>query len=113
MAFSFTRPDPVLLSMALGLKTERMKFMIAIRSGIISPTLFVQQINTLSALTNGRVCINMVTGHTPNAKWTGYRDWSFCGPRMPAPAWTGPSLKALMLRLCARIGYTPHDAPQH
>jgi alkanesulfonate monooxygenase len=66
MAFSFTRPDPVLLSMALGMKTERMKFMIAIRSGIISPTLFVQQINTISALTNGRVCINMVTGHTPN-----------------------------------------------
>jgi alkanesulfonate monooxygenase len=66
MAFSFTRPDPVLLSTALGLKTERMKFMVAIRSGIISPTLFVQQINTISALTRGRVCINMVTGHTPN-----------------------------------------------
>jgi alkanesulfonate monooxygenase len=26
----------------------------------------VQQINTLSALTNGRVCINIVTGHSPH-----------------------------------------------
>jgi alkanesulfonate monooxygenase len=66
MAFGFTRPDPIVLSMALGLQTEKMKFMIAIRSGIISPTLFVQQINTISTLTNGRVCINMVTGHIPN-----------------------------------------------
>jgi len=66
MAFSFTRPDPVLLSLALGMKTEKLKFMVAIRSGIVSPTLFVQQINTISAMTGGRVCINMVTGHTPD-----------------------------------------------
>src|SRR5205085_8477198 len=66
MAFSFTRPDPVVLSMALGMKTEKLKFMVAIRSGVLSPTLFVQHINTISALTNGRVCINMVTGHTPH-----------------------------------------------
>jgi alkanesulfonate monooxygenase len=66
MAFTFTRPDPVVLSMALGMKTNKMKFMIAIRSGIISPTLFVQQVNTVSSLTNGRVCINMVTGHIPH-----------------------------------------------
>jgi alkanesulfonate monooxygenase len=66
MAFSFTRPDPILLSLALGMKTEKLKFMVAIRSGIVSPTLFVQQINTISALTGGRVCINMVTGHTPH-----------------------------------------------
>jgi len=66
MAFSFTRPDPVLLSMALGMKTHSLKYMIAIRSGVISPTLFVQQINTIAALTNGRVCLNIVTGHTPH-----------------------------------------------
>ena len=66
MAFSFTRPDPFVLSMALGMKTTKMKFMVAVRSGVISPTLFVQQINTISTLTNGRVCINMVTGHIPD-----------------------------------------------
>jgi alkanesulfonate monooxygenase len=66
MAFSFTRPDPAMLSMALGMKTKSLKFMIAIRSGVISPTLFVQQINTLAVITNGRVCLNIVTGHTPH-----------------------------------------------
>jgi alkanesulfonate monooxygenase len=66
MAFTFTRPDPVVLSTALSMRTTKMKFMVAVRSGIISPTLFVQQINTLSSLTNGRVFINMVTGHIPH-----------------------------------------------
>jgi len=65
MAFGFTRPDPFVLSMALGMRTKKLKFMIAVRSGVISPTLFVQQINTISSLTNGRVTINMVTGHIP------------------------------------------------
>jgi alkanesulfonate monooxygenase len=66
MAFSFTRPDPALLSMALALKTNSLKFMIAIRSGVISPTLFVQQINTIAVINDGRVCLNIVTGHTPH-----------------------------------------------
>ena len=65
MAFGFTRPDPFVLSMALGMKTSRLKFMVAVRSGVITPTLFVQQINTISSLTNGRVCVNLVTGHIP------------------------------------------------
>src|SRR6266550_2708299 len=66
MAFGFTRPDPVTLSSALGMMTDKIKFMVACRPGVISPTAFVQQINTLSVLTNGRVCINIVTGHSPH-----------------------------------------------
>lgn len=65
MAIGFTRPDPLALSAALAMKTERIKFMVACRPGLLSPTLFVQQINTLSALTGGRVCINIVAGHSP------------------------------------------------
>jgi alkanesulfonate monooxygenase len=65
MAFGFTRPDPLALSAALGMKTDRIKFMVACRSGIFSPTAFVQQVNTVSALTNGRICINIVAGHSP------------------------------------------------
>jgi alkanesulfonate monooxygenase len=65
MAFGFTRPDPMTLSAALGMKSDKIKFMIACRPGVTSPTAFVQQINTVSALTNGRVHINIVTGHTP------------------------------------------------
>lgn len=66
MAFGFTRPDPVSLSAALGMATQRIKFMIACRPGVVSPTVFVQQINTVSALTGGRVHINIVTGHSPH-----------------------------------------------
>lgn len=66
MAFGFTRPDPVTLSAALGMQSEKIKFMIACRPGVMSPTVFVQQINTISALTNGRVHINIVTGHSPH-----------------------------------------------
>jgi alkanesulfonate monooxygenase len=66
MAFGFTRPDPMALSAALGMQTDKIKFMIACRPGVMSPTVFVQQINTVSALTNGRVHINIVTGHSPH-----------------------------------------------
>ncbi len=66
MAFGFTRPDPMTLSAALGMATKKIKFMVACRPGVIVPTAFVQQINTLSTLTNGRVCINIVTGHSPH-----------------------------------------------
>lgn len=66
MAIGFTRPDPTLLSIELGLRTEKMKFMIACRSGLISPAYWVQQINTASALIPGRICVNIVCGHTPH-----------------------------------------------
>lgn len=66
MAIGFARPDPILLSAAIGLRTEKIKFMVACRSGLQSPTYFVQQINTLSAIVDGRVCVNIVSGHTPH-----------------------------------------------
>jgi len=66
MAIGFIRPDPTLLAIELGLRTEKMKFMIACRSGLISPAYWVQQINTASALLPGRICVNMVCGHTPD-----------------------------------------------
>jgi alkanesulfonate monooxygenase len=65
-AFSFARPDPLTLASALGMLTTKIKFMVAVRSGTISPTLFVQQVNTVASLTGGRVCINVVAGHTPD-----------------------------------------------
>ena len=66
MAIGYTRPDPLVLSIALGARTSRIRFMIACRSGLITPTYFVQQINTASTLLPGRICINMVCGHTPH-----------------------------------------------
>jgi alkanesulfonate monooxygenase len=65
MAFAFARPDPFAWSAALGSRTEAIKFLVAIRSGISSPTYFVQQVNTLSVVTGGRVFINIVAGRAP------------------------------------------------
>ena len=59
------KPDPILLAAGLGLATERVEFIVAYRSGLTLPTTFVQQLNTLSALVNGRVSLNIVAGHSP------------------------------------------------
>jgi alkanesulfonate monooxygenase len=59
------KPDPILLAAGLGLATERIEFIVAYRSGLALPTTFVQQLNTLSALVNGRVSLNIVAGHSP------------------------------------------------
>ncbi len=64
-AVGFHRPDPIALSAALGVLTSKIKFMVACRSGLLSPTTFVQQVNTVSVLTHGRICLNVVGGHTP------------------------------------------------
>ncbi|MGH3326934.1 MAG: LLM class flavin-dependent oxidoreductase [Streptomycetales bacterium] len=72
--FGFAKPDSILLSAALGQRTERTKFIIAYRSGLICPTSFVQQLNTLSTLINGRFSLNIVAGHSP-AEQRGYGDY--------------------------------------
>ena len=64
-AFGFHRPDPIVLATALGCTTESIAFMIAVRSGVVAPTAYVQQINSLSVMIGGRVSLNVVIGHTP------------------------------------------------
>ena len=63
--FGWTKPDPIVLCTALGLRTSSIKFIVAYRSGLICPTSFVHQINTLSAVIGGRVSINVVAGDSP------------------------------------------------
>lgn len=63
-AFGFHRPDAMVLAAALGMVTERIRFLIAVRSGLYSPTFFAQQVNTISVLTGGRVGLNLVNGHS-------------------------------------------------
>ena len=59
-------PDPILLCTALGLATDKIGLIVAVRSGLIPPTAFVQQINTLSALIGGeRILLNIVAGDSP------------------------------------------------
>lgn len=75
-AFGFHRPDPIVLATALAGRTPglRVRFLVAARSGITSPTAFVQQINTAAAATGGRIALNIVAGHTPEEQ-RGYGDF--------------------------------------
>lgn len=63
--FGFAKPDPMLLAAILGQAAQKIKFILAYRSGLFSPTMFVQQINTLSALIKGRILLNIVAGYSP------------------------------------------------
>ena len=62
---SYGKPDPLLLASSIVPHTEKIKFLVAIRSSLISPTYFVQQVNTFSAFSNGRILLNVVAGHSP------------------------------------------------
>jgi len=62
--FGASKPDSILLATALGKATEKIKFIIAYRSGLLSPALFVQQLNTLSGFINGRFSLNIVAGYS-------------------------------------------------
>jgi alkanesulfonate monooxygenase len=65
MACGFYMPDPIPLVAALGRATRTIRFLLAYRPGLLSPTLFVQQVNTLSTLIGGRIGLNVVMGHSP------------------------------------------------
>jgi len=72
--FGWSKPDPMFLACAIGLQTETIKFIVAYRSGLICPTSFVQQLNTLSTLIDGRFSINVIAGDTPEEQHY-YGDW--------------------------------------
>ncbi|MEX0786152.1 MAG: LLM class flavin-dependent oxidoreductase [Dehalococcoidia bacterium] len=46
-------------------RTERLRFLVAMRPGFIAPTVAAKMSNTLDQLTQGRVLINVVTGGYP------------------------------------------------
>lgn len=62
VALNRYEPDPLMVSCALGQATKQLKFIAAYRSGLMQPTTFVQQINTLSGLIQGRIDLNIVAG---------------------------------------------------
>src|SRR5215210_7629431 len=62
ISFSRYEPDPFMVSCALGQATKKLKFIVAYRSGLMQPTTFVQQMNTVSTLVQGRVSFNIVAG---------------------------------------------------
>jgi hypothetical protein len=54
-------PDPLLLSLTLSRRTQKLNFMVSCRPECITPAYFVQQVNTLSALNKGRVHVRIVS----------------------------------------------------
>jgi alkanesulfonate monooxygenase len=74
ISFSRYEPDPITVSTALTQATQKLRYMLAYRSGLMQPATFVQQINTLSALSQGRVSINLVAGSSA-AEQRGYGDY--------------------------------------
>lgn len=63
--FGFHMPDPFPLLGMLSSHTKRIKFLLAYRPGLMSPTLFAQQMNTLSQLLPHRLDLNVVAGFSP------------------------------------------------
>lgn len=74
LSFSRYEPDTILIACAVGRATTRLKFIVAYRMGLMQPTTFVQQINTLSGLIGGRVALNVVAGSS-TAEQHGYGDF--------------------------------------
>jgi len=74
MSFSRYEPDTLVIAAALGQVTKKLKFIVAYRSGLMQPTTFVQQVNTLSGLIEGRVALNIVAGSS-TAEQRGYGDF--------------------------------------
>lgn len=65
MGIGFHMPDPLPMLGALVRETQHVKFILAYRPGLLSPTLFAQIINTVSWMSNGRISLNLVAGTSP------------------------------------------------
>ena len=57
--------DSWVVASALAPLTERLRFLVAVRPGLQSPTLAARMTATLDRISNGRLLINVVTGGDP------------------------------------------------
>ena len=74
LSFSYYEPDTIFIACAVGRETTKVKFIVAYRAGLMQPTTFVHQINTLSGLIGGRVALNIVAGSSAEEQ-RGYGDF--------------------------------------
>lgn len=66
--------DPWLVSAALAGRTRRLRFMVALRPGFLSPTVAAQMAGTLQRISEGRLVLNVVTGGDRDEQLR-YGDW--------------------------------------
>ncbi|BAT61908.1 methanesulfonate monooxygenase [Variibacter gotjawalensis] len=57
--------DSWVVASALASVTQRLRFLVAVRPGLLSPTLAARMTATLDRISNGRLLINVVTGGDP------------------------------------------------
>jgi alkanesulfonate monooxygenase len=57
--------DSWVVASALAPLTEKLRFLVAVRPGLLSPTLAARMTATLDRISNGRLLINVVTGGDP------------------------------------------------
>jgi len=74
LSFSRYEPDTLHIACAVGQAAKKLKFIVAYRTSLMQPATFVQQINTLSGLIDGRVAVNVVAGSS-TAEQRGYGDF--------------------------------------
>jgi alkanesulfonate monooxygenase len=74
LSFSRYEPDTMHVACAVGQACRKLKFIVAYRTGLMQPTMFVQQINTLSGLIEGRLSLNVVAGSS-TLEQRGYGDY--------------------------------------
>jgi alkanesulfonate monooxygenase len=74
LSFSRYEPDTFAVACAVGQATRKLKFIAAYRTGLMQPATFVQQINTLSCLIEGRIALNIVAGSS-TVEQRGYGDF--------------------------------------
>src|SRR6185369_14391169 len=74
LSFSRYEPDTIFVACAVGQVTTKLKFIVAYRLGLMQHATFVQQINTLSGVINGRVSLNVVAGSSA-LEQRGYGDF--------------------------------------
>ena len=67
--------DGWLLASAIARETESIKFCVAIRPGLTTPTFAVQQANTLDFISGGRLTVNVVPGGS-SVDARRYGDWA-------------------------------------
>ena len=65
LAVGFHCPDPFTYVGTLIRATKKIKFLLAYRAGTVSPTTFVQMVNSLSALGDNRLTLNLLAGISP------------------------------------------------
>ena len=58
--------DPFITASALAAHTEHLKFLVALRPGVASPTYLARQAAALDRISNGRYLVNIVTGGNPS-----------------------------------------------